>query len=77
MRWPCGLLACLVVLVRRGCGAACGVNCRALLNPARQLAMLGRTGGRVWGSARALSQPGILPDDTITIGLTRVVGHGG
>ena len=48
-----GVLDCLVVLVCRGC-AACGVNDRALLNPAQQLAMLGRAVGWVWGSARAL-----------------------
>ena len=53
------------------CGAARGVNSGALLSPARQLAMLGRTVGRVWGSARALGPTWQYARPT------RVVGHDG
>ena len=53
-QWCVDLVDCLVVLIRRGLCSACGVNCRALLSPARQLAILGRTVGPVWGTARDL-----------------------
>ena len=69
---PCGLLACLVVLVRRGLRAAWG-ELQSLAQPGTAVGHAGRAGARVWSSARTL-RPTWHFGRCRTM---RVVGHGG